>query len=76
MKHRKKKAMRLYARILLTGRIPYGRSEGPPGRSAAELWTYLQRLKKLLHNDPNNAFWIVLQKALLKALKYLDATKQ
>ena len=76
MEARKKKAVRLYERNVQTITVRSDRSKSPPGRSAAELWQHLKRLKRLVHANPNSAFWTVLQKSILAALRYVETDER
>ncbi len=41
------------------------------GRLAVDLRRYVSRLKRLAREDPDEVFWDLLQKAILKAVRYL-----
>jgi len=41
------------------------------GRLAVDLRRYVSRLKRLAREDPDDLFWDLLQKAILKTVKYL-----
>jgi len=41
------------------------------GRLAVDLRRYVSRLKRLAREDPDNLFWDLLQKAILKTVRYL-----
>jgi len=41
------------------------------GRLAVELRRSVSRLKRLMRDDPDDEFWEVLQKVILKVVRYL-----
>lgn len=47
------------------------RLDADKGRSEDDLQRYVRKLERLLKCDPNNQFWVLLEKANLKLLKYL-----
>ena len=70
---RKNAAVRMFeqaVRLALRIREP-GMSGMTSGRLAANLRKYVGRLKNLARDDPDNRFWLVLQRAILKLVKYL-----
>jgi len=42
------------------------------GRSEDELRKYLRKLARLDESDPDRTFWVLLEKANLKLLKYIS----
>lgn len=56
---------------LATRRSNASMSGRADGRLAADLGGYVTRLKRLAQDDPNDEFWEILQRALVKLVRFV-----
>jgi hypothetical protein len=70
---RKKSAVRMFTQAvrLAIRRSEDGMSGMASGRLATNLRMYTGKLNRLAQDDPDNSFWPILQKAILKLVKYV-----
>jgi hypothetical protein len=67
---KKKRAVHLFSRAVRLA-LRSAERNGQSGRSEDDLRKYARRLGKLSLNDPENLFFRVLEKAILKLLRYV-----
>jgi hypothetical protein len=72
--HRKKIALDLFRHAIKKAMKIAGEDRLDPkqGRFEDELRRYLRRLTRLATSDPERQFWVLLEKANLKLLRYVS----
>jgi hypothetical protein len=70
---RKKSAVRMFTQAVRIAirHCEDGVSGMASGRLATNLRMYIGKLNRLAQDDPDNLFWPILQKAILKLVKYV-----
>ena len=77
-RRRRKRAVRMLdqaVRLAIPNAEP-GMSEVANGRLASNLRKDVRSLERLVQDDPDGAFWSVLQKTILKLVKYVRQTRR
>lgn len=74
-RQRKLSAVRMFEQaVRIATRVgELGVSGMTSGRLEVNLRSHASHLRRLAENDPDNVFWIILQKAVLKLVKYVRA---